>query len=243
MNPADHAAPPPAPEGVPSLASVAGAVALSAGARIAGAVVVLGYLVGLVPGPLVAVLGGFGLVTLGRTILSDRTRGAVGVAAFGVISLAAVAGALRWGTSSIDAIRGVQAVLGPTVLVDPQEAAIGAGLAAGGGTVGLALWLGAHRPENVLAFLWSCFEAVVGALVLATCFWGPAVIAPSGGDAGELAKDVGGWALVVLACAVPAVGLSLLMRRLPAVWSWVALAVAVAAAIAGAILIPSAVIR
>ena len=103
------------------------------------------------------------------------------------------------------------------MLVDPQEAAIGAGLAAGGGTVGLALWLGAHRPSGVLAFVWSCFEAVVGALVLATCFWGPAVAISSGGESSEIAKDVGGWALVVLAAAVPAVVMSLLSRKLPTV--------------------------
>lgn len=243
MNSADPAIVPPGPEEVPTLASVAGAFSLAAGARVAGAAVAIGYLAGLVPGPLAAALGALGLVTLGRAILSDRATSAIGVVAFGVISLAAVAGALRWGTFSLDAIRGVQAVLGPTILVDPQEAAIGAGLAAGGGTVGLALWFSADRPSNLLAFAWSLFETELGAMVLATCFWGPAVVAPSGGDAGELAKDLGGWALVLLAIGVPAFALSFLLRRLPAVWSWVVLAVALAAAIAGVILIPSAVIR
>ena len=243
MNSADPAVVLPDPERGSTVASVADAISLAAAARVAGAVIAIGYLGGLAPGPLAAALGALGLVTFGRAILSDRAATAIGVAAFGVISLAAVAGALRWGTSSLDALRGVQAVLGPTILVDPQEAAIGASLAAGGGTLGLALWLSAHRPENLLAYAWNLFEAELGAMVLAICFWGPAVVAPSGGDAGELAKDLGGWTLVLLAIGIPAFGLSFLLRRVPTVWSWVVLVVALAAAIAGAILIPSAVTR
>ena len=216
---------------------------LSAATRVAGVVIALGFLVGLVPGPLAAALGGIGLITFGRLILSEARWTAVGVIGFGVVALAAIAGSLRWGTSSLDAIRGVQAVLGPTLAVEPQEAAIGAGLAAGGGTLGLALWLGASSSSGVWRFLWSCLEAIVVALLLATCFWGPAVAVSTDGGAGEVARDVGGWAAAVLAAAVPAVGLSLLSRRLRTVWAWVALAVAVAAVVAGAVLIPNSVIR
>ena len=206
-------------------------------------VIALGFLVGLVPGSLAAALGGIGLVTFGRLILSEARWAAIGGIGFGVVALAAIAGSLRWGTSSLDAIRGVQAVLGPTLAVEPQEAAIGAGLAAGGGTLGLALLLGASRSSGVWRFLWTCLEAIVVALLLATCFWGPAVAVSADGGAGEVARDVGGWAVAVLAAAAPAVGLSLLSSRLRTVWAWVALVVAVAAVVAGAVLIPNSVIR
>ena len=209
----------------------------------AGVVIALGYLVGLVPGPLVAAIGGVGVITFGRLIVVDKRWAAIGAFAFGIITLAALAGALRWGTSSLDAIRGAQAVLGPTLTVEPQDAAIGAGLAAGAGTLGLALWLGTQTYTGVWRFAWNCAEAVVVALLLATSFWGPAVAVSADGGAGEVARDVGGWALVVLAAAVPAVGLSLLSRRVRIVWAWVVVGVAVAAAVAGAIIIPNSVIQ
>ena len=215
----------------------------SSAARVAGAVVCLGYLTGMVPGPLIAPVGGFALIALGRGVVARHASSALGASAWAVIALGASVGALRWGTSSLDAIRGAQAVLGPTVLIDPREAAIGAGLAAGGGTVALSLWLAALRPGGRWAALWSFFEAVMGALLLATAFWGPAVVARGVGDSAELARDLGGWALAVLAAAIPAFGLSFLWRRITRVWSWVALAVAIAAVIAGTILVSSVVIR
>lgn len=216
--------------------------ALSVFTRVAGAVIALGYLLGLVPGPLAAVIAAVALLSFGRSVAAETTQPYLGLAAFGVVALAAAVGALRWGSSSLDAIRGAQAVLGPTVLIEPREAAIGAGLAAAGGVVGLSVWLAAHRPEGLISFLLSCAEAVVVSLLLATAFWGPAVVAPGAGDAGELAKDVGGWALVVLGASLPAVGLSLLWRRLAPVWTWVAVGVALAAALAGTIVVPSFVV-
>lgn len=215
-------------------------LALSTFSRVAGSAIALGYLTGLVAGPLAVVVAAVALVTFGRA-LADTTRPYLGPAAFAVIALAAAVGALRWGSSSLDAIRGAQAVLGPTVLIEPQQAAIGAGLAAGAGVVALSLWLSAHRAPDLVSFAWSCGEAIVAALLLATAFWGPALVAPGGGVAAELAKDVGAWVLVVGAASLPAVGLSLLWRRLPVVWSWVALLVAVAAALAGTILVPGSV--
>lgn len=214
-------------------------VAVSTFSRLAGSVIALGFLLGLVPGQLAVVVGAVALVTFGRSLAPGTVRTYLGPAAFGVIALAATVGALRWGSSSLDAIRGAQAVLGPTVLIDPREAAIGSGLAAGAGIVAQSLWLSAHRPGGVVSFVSSCAEAVIVALLLATAFWGPAVVAPGAGDAAELAKDVGAWALVVLAASVPAVGLSFLWRRFSAVWSWVALLVAVSAALAGTVLVPS----
>ncbi len=212
--------------------------ALSAFARVAGCVIALGYLLGLVPGTLAAVIGAVALLSFGRSLDEATSRTYLGLGAFGVVALASSVGALRWGSSSLDDIRGAQAVLGPTVLIDPQQAAIGAGLAAGAGVLALSLWLSAHRPEGLVSFSLSCAEGVVISLLLATAFWGPAVVGPSAGDTGGLAKDVGAWALVVLAGLLPAVGLSLLWRRMGVLWSWVALLVAVAAALAGIIRVP-----
>ena len=215
-----------------------GLAGVSAATRVAGAVIALGYLTGLVPGSLVAAVLALGAVTFGRSLWS-RERELLGVAAFGVVVVASVVGALRWGSDSLDAIRGAQAVLGPTVLIEPQEAAIGAGLAAGAGVLALSVWLGALRPAGLWSWVIVCAEGAVVALCLVTAFWGPAVIAPGAGDGAELARDLGGWALAVLAGLVPAVGLSWLWRRLHPVWSWVALVGAAAAALAGTILVPS----
>ena len=219
-----------------------GLLALSAFARVAGAVVALGYLLGLVPGSLAAAIAGVALLSFGRSIAVETTATYAGLAAFGVIAIAVATGALRWGSSSLDAIRGAQAVLGPTLVVGPQEAAVGASLAAGAGVVALGVWLAAHRPTYLVSYLLSCAEAVVVALLLATPFWGPAIVAPGAGDAADVALDIGGWALAVLAAAVPAVGLSLLLRRLKPVWTWVAVLVAAAAALAGTVLVPSFVV-
>ncbi|MDQ4143536.1 MAG: hypothetical protein M3198_07300 [Actinomycetota bacterium] len=213
--------------------------ALSAGTRVGGALIALGFLMGLVPGPIAAAIGAVALLSFGRSLAVATFREYLGLAAFGVVALAAAVGALRWGSSSLDDIRGAQAVLGATVIVDPQEAAIGAGLAAGAGVLALSLWLGSHRPRGLVSFALSCAEGLVVALLLVSAFWGPAVVGPSGADSGELAKDVGTWALASLAALLPAIGLSLLWRRLPVIWSWVAVLVAAAAAIAGTIVVPS----
>ena len=212
--------------------------ALAAAARVAGAVIALGYLSGVVPGTLVAAALALGALTFGRSITAPE-RGLTAIAAFGIIVIATTVGALRWGNASLDAIRGAQAVLGPTVLIDPQEAAVGAGLAAGAGVVALSVWLSVLRPKGLWSWVITSLEGAVVALCLATAFWGPAVVAPGAGDAAELARDVGGWALVVLAGLVPAVGLSFLWRRLRVVWAWVALFAAASAALAGTILVPS----
>lgn len=217
----------------------AGLAALTTAARVAGAVIALGYLSGAVPGTISSAALALGLLTLGRSALAGGTRSLLGVGAWGVIALAVIVGALRWGSQSLDAMRGAQAVLGPGLLVEPQEAAIGVGLAAGAAVLALSLWLSVLAPNGLWGWVVSSLEGAVVGLALASAFWGPAVVGPGAGDAAELARDLGGWALAVIAALVPATALSLLWRRLSPVWSWVALLVAVAAAIAGTILVPS----
>ena len=216
---------------------------LSTGARVAGVIVCLGYLLGLVPGPLVAVLAGLCLLTLGRSLGHEPGVAFRAVAGFAVVGLALVVGALRWGTLSLDEIRGAQAVLGPTLSVGPQEAAIGASLAAGGAVVGLSLWFGTHRGKGWPALIVTALEGLVVGLSLATFFWGPALKPLADGDSADFATGAAQWFGVSLAAVVPAAGLAFLWTKLARTWSWVALVVALAAAVAGAVVVPSVVIH
>ncbi len=216
-----------------------GLVAFATALRVAGFVIAAGFLSGVVPGTIVVAALALGLLTVGRGAAPEAVHQTLGAAAIGVVLLAVTVGALRWGSVSLDAMRGAQAVLGPTLLIEPQEAAVGGSLAAGGGVLALSLWLSALRPRDVLGFVLASLEGALVALALATAFWGPAVVVSGVGDAGELARDLGAWALAVVAALLPATVLSLLWRRLAAVWAWTALLVAGAAAIAGAIVVPS----
>ena len=238
MSPAAEASAPGA-DASPVPGTTAAIAALSSAARGAGAVIALGYLTGLVPGTIGAAIGAFALLSFGRS-LADRSASAlVGLTAFGVIALAAEVGALRWGASSLDAIRGAQAVLGPTILVGPEEAAGGVALAAGAGIVALGLWLSVDRPRGLVSWALSCLEGAVGTLLLTTAFWGPAVVFRGGAGAGELARDLGGWVLVLVIGLAVSVGLSLAFRRFSPIWSWVALAAGLAGALAGTIVVPA----
>jgi hypothetical protein len=216
---------------------------LSTGARVAGVVVCLGYLLGLVPGPLVAVLGGLALLTLGRAVGHESGVAFQSIGGFAVVGLALVVGALRWGTLSLDEIRGAQAVLGPTLSVGPQEAAIGAGLAVGGAVLGLSLWLGTHRGRGWRALVVTGLEGLVVGLALATAFWGPALKPLADGDGANFAIGAAQWFGVSLAAVVPAAGLAFLWTKLGRTWSYVALVVALAAGVAGAVVVPSVVIH
>ncbi|MDQ3952424.1 MAG: hypothetical protein M3279_05600, partial [Actinomycetota bacterium] len=88
-----------------------------AGARVAGAVVALGYLLGLVQGPLLAVAGGLALVTLGRSAGARGSDDLVFGGALAVLVGALQVGGLRWETLDLAELRGAQAVLGPALLV------------------------------------------------------------------------------------------------------------------------------
>jgi hypothetical protein len=203
---------------------------LADGTRVAGLVVVFGFLLGFVPGPLVAAIGGLALVTFGRALLLDRVGEFRAGASLALIAGAVGVAGLRWGTLQLGEVRGVQAVLGPTVLVEPSGAAIATWLAAGGAVLALSVWLGTMPTEDRVALgLWG-LEAVAGSLAIVSVFWGPAL-------GSDLAIGVAVWALATVAALIPAVLLALLLARRRRLWTWITLLVATGAIGAGAALI------
>ena len=145
----------------------------SVATRVAGAIGALGFLSGVVDGPIIGAVAGLALITFGRSALSQVGSELIAPAAFAVLAGAAGAAALRWGTLDLAEIRGAQGVLGPTIAVEPQEVALLAIAALLAASVSLGLWLG-HRGERGTFFgLWWWVEALVGALFLAALFSGP----------------------------------------------------------------------
>lgn len=211
--------------------------AAAVGARAAGIVVALAYLTGALPGPLLAAVGGLALVTYGHALLLERKPSFVAGTAFAVIVVALAAGALRWSTLDLEELRGVQAVLGPTVLVEkggsdlPLLGPVAAWLAVAAGITAMAVWLRFPRGEAWFSLVPWAGEMIVAALAFATVFWGPAAIALGTGDSGEIAAELGRWALVTIAIALPAAALSFFLARLPRLWTSVTLIVAVTAAL------------
>jgi hypothetical protein len=126
----------------------------------------------MVDGPVLGVLAGLALVTFGRALVSPTGAELIGPGAFGVMAGAAGAVALRWGTLDLGDIRGIQGVLGPTVAVEPQAAAVMAAAALGAATIALGLWLG-PAPHGGPVRWWWWLETSTGALLLASLFVGP----------------------------------------------------------------------
>lgn len=221
------------PVGTPSPYLEAAAV----GVRVAGLVIALAYLSGWIPGPLLAAVGGLALVTYGHALLLEKAPSLMVGAAFAVVVAALAVGALRWSTLELSELRGVQAVLGPTVLVEktssgqPLLAPIAAWTAAAAAVIAMAVWLRFPRGEAWFSLVPWIGETLVGALAIATVYWGPAAIALGTGDSGEIASELGRWALVTLAFAVPAGLLSFLLARLSRTWTMVALILASTAAL------------
>ena len=149
------------------------------------------------------------VIVLGVALVASRPR---------PTALLAVAGALaatawRWGSTSLEALAGAQAVLGPAGGVGPTAAAASSWLAAAAVVLGLA-----RRRDP-----WSA--AAAGAVV-AALLAGPA---PGG--------DVPVRAFVALGAAAAAYGLGLLRaprRRLDGALAWLGAAAGAAAVVAAA---------
>ena len=203
---------------VPSVSSLQArrSAAFSAGARVGGAVLALGYLTGLVNGPLVAVVGGLALITFGRSLRMDRASQTLAAAGLAVIAGCLGIAALRWGTLELAELRSVQAVLGPTIVVGPQPAATAAIIATVSGSLALGLWVAALPTRGFVEWTLTTLETLVVALGLVTAFWGPKVLL--GYDAlpsSEVLGSLVSWAVAVAIVTVAGVGGGHLARALP----------------------------
>lgn len=148
---------------------------ITVGINVAGATVALGYLLGLVQGPLVAVIGGIALMTLGRGV-SLASRDATALCwAFVTLALSWGVIAMRWSSLMLDDLRGVQAVLGPTALVGEREVVTGTALAGAGAIFALSVWAGRPRVQRARDIGIRMLETAPAALAIMTVLWGPAL--------------------------------------------------------------------
>jgi hypothetical protein len=143
----------------------------SVAARVAGVVLALGYVTGIVDGPVVGAIGGVALITFGRALVSSPGGELIAPGALAVLAGGTGVVALRWGTLELADIRGIQGVLGPTIVVDPLAVAIASGVALVGSVLALGLWL-TEPPEGTRTWWWWV-EAATGALLLSGMFVGP----------------------------------------------------------------------
>ncbi|MFN2389127.1 MAG: hypothetical protein ABR575_05905 [Actinomycetota bacterium] len=193
--------------------------AFSAGARAAGSVLCLGYLLGLVDGPLVGVLGGLALMTLGSGCVRSREDRGVTLGALAVAAIALGIGALRWGSVALAEIKGAQAVLGPGVVVGPPLLALASGLAGAASLVAAAVWVAGNVPPDRGESGPIQADAVLVALALVTVFWPPAAGSPGAG------AHLAAFALWVGLTGVVALSISAAARRTaraPDGWRWAA---------------------
>jgi hypothetical protein len=200
-----------APASAPSTFQATAAGAYSAATRVAGAIIALGYLSGLVAGPVVVVVGGLALMTLGRSLLQPRLGAAVTGGALAVLAAALGVAALRWQALDLDKLRGVQAVLGPTLTVGPVQAAIGTGLAAAAALMALVAWVSRPWPSSLGLLVWSGVEVGIGCLALVTVFFLPS---PGFGDGfGDLLVGIGRWLGSVALVGSVALGFAWYLER------------------------------
>ena len=196
----------------------------SIGTRVAGAVLLVGYLSGFVPGAVMSLVGGLGLMTFGRCLLSDERSSLRSSLALAIVAGALGVGALRWGTVSLQGIGGAESVLGPSIAVGPAAAAAAswAGLLAG--VFALAVWGAALETPTRATRWWGAAEVALAIVALAWVFAGPGaggafssvgseplewlvpVVATLGGTAlallgARVARGRGGWVVLGLAAA------------------------------------------
>ncbi len=204
---------------------------LSLATRVAGVILAFGYLLGLVPGSVVALIGAVALMTFARAVSLSTAEAVFAAAGVAVLGAASGVAALRWGTLDLGAIRGAQGVLGPTVLVAPSEASLAAWLAAGAGVIALGASLSPSLAGSRQALAWLP-DALVGALILVSVFWGPSFVASS--PEGGFVREASRWALAALAFGVPSAVLARAFAKLGRTGRAAALTVAGAAVIAAA---------
>jgi hypothetical protein len=160
---------------------------------------IAGYLLGLVPGAVMSVVGGLGLITFGRCLVSDSSRSLRAAAALAIVAGALGISALRWGTVSLQGIASAQSVLGPSIVVGPLAAAAAAGVALGAGVLALGVWSAApEAPASRGERRWGWFEVALGVLALAWVFAAPG----TGGSLSSVTKEPLEWLIPAAATAV-----------------------------------------
>lgn len=199
-------------------------------------VICLGYLLGLVQGPVVSVVGGLALITFGRNLLLDHRSAAVSGAALAVIAAALGIAALRWGALDLGELRGVQSVLGPTVLVGPTEASLATSIAGAAAVVALTVWMSRPWPASKVLFGWWGVEAAVASLALLTLFFEPVALF----DGAEGAVAILGWAGGTLAIAALAAAGGWFLQKVPQIVPAALMGVAGAAVAAAAAILVTA---
>src|SRR5687767_3253708 len=212
---------------------------LSTAARVAGVVIAAGYLLGLTPGPLVSVIGALALVTYGRLLIAERPEAIRNGIALAIVAAALGVGALRWGTLDLGELRGVQSVLGPSLLVGPPLAAIACGAAAIAALLALGSWLNDPRPTDRTSYVWAATEALVWSLAVVTVLFDPARSALGGAGFASAALDLGRWILATVVATAMAVGVASLEARLTGRLRWLVLGVAAALVAIAAALVAS----
>ena len=146
----------------------------SVASRVAGAIGAIGFLTGIVDGPVIGALAGLSLVALGRSLVVAKGDELFGPVCFGILAGAAGSVALRWGTLDLPEIQGAQGVLGPTVVVEPVTVAVANAAALVAATVVMGLWLMSRAERPTALPRWWVVEGAAGALLIATLFVGPA---------------------------------------------------------------------
>ena len=212
---------------------------LSVAARAAGIVIALGYLTGLTPGPLVSVIGALALVTYGRLLAAPRPDAVRNGIALAIVAAALGIGALRWGTLDLGELRGVQSVLGPSLLVGPNEAAIACGAATVAALLALGVWLGDPRPAGRAGFAWAAVEAVVWSLAVVTVLFNPARSALQGAGFGSVLLEIARWVGTTVVAGGLAAGAAVLESRLSDRMRWIPLASAAVLVAVAAVLVAS----
>ena len=211
--------------------------AVASGSRAAGIVFSLGYLLGFVPGPIVAVVGGLALITFGRSLLLDRRSAAYAAAAVAVVAASLGVGALRWSTLSLDELRGVQEVLGPTLSVGPARVASASSIAAGAALLAVSVWsaLGPRLDRNDR--VWLTLEALVAALTVVTVFASPLRLL--GDEAPAQVIELALWAGATVVTGAVVIALDALIRKGPIMRRMAMALSSVAAVVAAVIMVIS----
>jgi hypothetical protein len=205
--------------------------------RVAGYSVALFYLLGADDGPVLVVVGGLGLAAIGRIVHRAEARHAAGkhlvprfqstggtellypAAAFVVVAVGLTIPSLRWRLLDLSDLRGVQAVLGPTLLVGPASVAISAWVAAVATLIGFAHGIVSTQGRGPAWWFWSTIEIAVGALAAATVYYGPAI--PGWGNEGTaIRSDVLGWAAALGIAAISIAAVAWVVRRISRAVRW-----------------------